>query len=214
VKNLNKKNILLLSIISFVLILFYQNLITYRNTFKEAVITPPQINNDDIILVDVTENVKKIATTVKSKSHKKNKNIVKFLKKTKIKSNKPLLKKAKKINMAEVNNNLVNIVKIKSIKDFKITSLSVDRAVINGNKRSFIVRNGKNINILGEMWLVTILPKGVSLMSSNEKVNLIFDSTLRPVFDDNNLLFLPKRDILKQARKKPPLIKTLKMINP
>lgn len=66
-----------------------------------------------------------------------------------------------------------------TVKNYKITSHSATRAVMNGPDGGQVVRDGEDIVINGMKVTVTIVPLGVILTSNGEKVTLPFDSSLK-----------------------------------
>lgn len=63
---------------------------------------------------------------------------------------------------------------------YVVTSLSSNKAVINGPVGSLVVRDGEDVVVSGVKWTVTIVSTGVILTSSADEILLVFDRSLKP----------------------------------
>lgn len=64
---------------------------------------------------------------------------------------------------------------------YKVTSHSLERAVINGPVGSIIVRDGQDVVVAGVRWTATIVTSGVILSNGQDEILLVFDRSLKPV---------------------------------
>lgn len=67
----------------------------------------------------------------------------------------------------------------KMFRDYKVTSHSETRAVLNGPDGGQVVRDGEDVIINGVKCNVTVTPEGVMLSSGDDRITLDFDPTLR-----------------------------------